>query len=129
VKFLGFLNNAGIGLIQKNLDAVWLRKETIANNIANNETPGYKSKYVEFEQQLKNALNRSVSKDSLQKELENIKPKILQNDNTTAKEDGNNVDLDAENIEMARTQLQYEYLIRVLNTQMNNIKYAINGGK
>ncbi|MDF2685016.1 MAG: hypothetical protein K0S55_197 [Clostridia bacterium] len=126
---MGFLNNAGIGLIQKNLDAVWLRKETIANNIANNETPGYKSKYVEFEQQLKNALNRSVSKDSLQKELENIKPKILQNDNTTAKEDGNNVDLDAENIEMARTQLQYEYLIRVLNTQMNNIKYAINGGK
>lgn len=126
---MDFFNNAGLSIIQKSLDAVWLRKEIIANNIANNDTPGYKSKYVEFEQQLKAALDKPANKDALNKKLDDLKPQILQNDNTAAREDGNNVDLDAENIEMARTQLQYEYLIRVLNTQMNNIRYAINGGK
>ena len=48
-------NFGGIGteLLIKSLDAVWLRQRVISNNIANSETPGYKSKTVEFESLLR----------------------------------------------------------------------------
>jgi len=45
-------------LIQKTLDASWVRNEVITNNIANVDTPGYKSKSVAFEREFREALLR-----------------------------------------------------------------------
>ena len=45
-------------LIQKTLDASWMRNEVITNNIANVDTPGYKSKSVSFEREFREALLR-----------------------------------------------------------------------
>lgn len=61
-------------LLQKALDGTWQRQKAIANNIANHETPGYKSISVEFEHALKNELNRAGS--SVPDKIRNaIKPK------------------------------------------------------
>ena len=45
-------------LIQKTLDASWMRNEVITNNIANVNTPGYKSKSLAFEEEFRQALLR-----------------------------------------------------------------------
>ena len=37
-------------LLEKALDAAWLRNETISNNIANVNTPGFKKSNVKFEE-------------------------------------------------------------------------------
>ena len=38
-----------INVLGKAADASWLRNNIISNNIANNDTPGYKRKDVQFE--------------------------------------------------------------------------------
>lgn len=48
-----------VNVLKKAADASWLREQTIANNIANVDTPGYKRKDVEFESVLKNELGHS----------------------------------------------------------------------
>ena len=59
-----FLNNANMQLLEKKLDAVWMRQQVISNNIANAETPGYKSKSLEFESILDRQLSVTGSSDS-----------------------------------------------------------------
>jgi len=124
-----YLEGISFSLIQKSLDAVWLRQRVISQNIANAETPGYKSKSVEFEHQLQKALKHNTSRTSLKNSIEKVDIRIAESKSTATDETGNNVVLDKEQIELARAQLQYDYLVTSLNSEMNRIKYAINGGK
>ena len=50
-------------IIEKSLDAAWLRNSVIADNIANVDTPGYKRKVVKFEEFLKDAQNSQSLKN------------------------------------------------------------------
>ncbi len=45
-----------VNVLNKAADASWLREETIANNLANVNTPGYKRKDVDFQSVLRNEL-------------------------------------------------------------------------
>ena len=51
-----------INVLGKAADASWLRNNIISNNIANNDTPGYKRKDVQFESYLAMELKRWESK-------------------------------------------------------------------
>lgn len=110
-------------LLQKSLDAVWLRQKVISNNLANTDTPGFKSSTVEFEDLLKNALDGSAG------QVGEVEPKVIQKTGTQTREDGNNVDVDNENIELAKAQFQYEYLVRELSMNIDRLKYVITDGR
>ncbi|MEA4832002.1 MAG: flagellar basal body rod protein FlgB [Oscillospiraceae bacterium] len=123
-------DNVNIALLQKSLDLVWYKQQATQNNIANHDTPGYKRKSVEFEDLLKSVLDsKTGSEEELVSEIYKIMPGISEDKSTSAKEDGNNVDLEQENIELAKEQLQYEYLANSLTSQINRLKYVINEGK
>ena len=109
-------------LIQKALDGIWQRQKAIANNIANHETPGYKATKVSFEHALrKELLNGNNIKDS--------KIEVFTDRSGEERADGNNVNLESENIEMARTQLQYQFLTRAMTDMYARLRYAISEGK
>jgi flagellar basal-body rod protein FlgB len=119
-----------MSMLERSLDAVWLRQQVISNNIANAATPGYKSQRVEFEDLLEKQIQKNgTDENDVQKALDHVEPRIVSDENTTAQEDGNNVDLDYENIEMARAQMQYNYLTNSLNAQINRLKYVITEGR
>ena len=42
----------GVALTEKTLDLLWGRQNLTVNNIANVDTPNYKSKYLTFENEL-----------------------------------------------------------------------------
>ena len=127
-KLMNYFKNSNFIILQKSLDAVWLRQRVISNNIANTDTPGYKSKSVSFEDSLNRAIIKSTnSKELLQRGI-NINARVSENSATSLKENGNNVDQDKENIELARTQLHYDYLVNSLNSQLNRLKYTVTGG-
>lgn len=126
---MGNISDSSILLLKKGLDAAWLKQKVISSNIANAETPGYKSKIVEFDELFSNIIKSAKSPQDLLKTLENAEPDIVENNATSVKENGNNVVLDTENIEMARAQLQYQYMVRALSSQISRIKYVINEGK
>lgn len=123
------LNNIGAEILIKGLDALWMRQRVISNNIANATTPGYKSKSVEFENVLKSVLDRdNIDKGTLERAASKLNPELVERDWISDSEDGNNVVLDKENIELARAQLQYSALVTALNAQISRLRYAITGG-
>jgi len=127
--FHKLLNNIGAEILIKGLDALWMRQRVISNNIANATTPGYKSKSVEFENVLKSVLNRdNIDKGTIERAASKLNPELVERDWISDSEDGNNVVLDKENIELARAQLQYSALVTALNAQISRLRYAITGG-
>jgi flagellar basal-body rod protein FlgB len=119
-----------MALLEKGLDAVWLRQQVIANNIANAATPGYKSQRLEFESLLEEKLEQAGTDDAARRDaIDETQPQIVRNENTITQEDGNNVDLDFENVEMARAQMQYAYMTSSISSQINRLKYVITEGR
>ena len=139
---MDFLNTATFNLMQKSLDVMWERMNVTAQNIANIDTPHYKAQKVEFEsllQQKLNALNNSYSaamrysgedgNQKIQDIIASVQPQVYTDNSTEMRADGNNVDIDYENLELARTQLQYSYLVKKFTDQYNLLRYAVTEGK
>lgn len=127
---MNWLDNISVNLMNKDLDGLWARQQDISDNIANIETPGYKSKSVSFEDQLQALLSdRPASNSELINNIKNIQPQTIVSDDQTSRLDGNNVDAEKENIELARTQLNYMYSLRELSDYFSRLRYAITDGK
>jgi flagellar basal-body rod protein FlgB len=127
-------NNVNLNLLTKNLDGLWLRQKVTMDNIANYSTPGYKSKFVDFESQLRDKIETILSNDNmktslLNDEIENSRVIIGEIDSQSFRLDGNNVDLEKENLELARTQLQYMYTVTEMNSYFSRLKSVISEGK
>ena len=86
----------------------------------------------------RDALHGSVNKDtfvnkqtrdkhiSFNEEQEiDISPRVVENSNTTMRMDGNNVDIENEQAELAKNQIYYNTLTQKLNAQFRRIKMAI----
>lgn len=126
-------------LLQKGLDAAWLRNEVISNNIANAETPNFKSSNVEFETVFQSALENSGTafetkrtRDkhiSFDGDLDDVSAIVTKNGNTSMRMDGNNVDIEAENVELARNTIYYYTLTEKINSEFARLSMAINEGK
>lgn len=139
---INFLDNANFKLMQKTLDATWERMNVIAENITNVDTPGYKAKRLEFENILRNKMygsdNESYS-DKLKAKLfpetvkdnslDSVKPIIYTDPSTQMRVDGNNVDIDHENLELVKAKMQYDYLVRKITDEYNLLRYAITEGR
>ncbi len=116
-----------INVLDKAADASWLRNEAISNNIANATTPGYKRQDVEFEAVLQRALgeNRYESMDS---KVGNVSTDRLEARPYTDSEDfsyrldGNNVDIENENVMLAENQLKYQGLLTGINQEFKNLQ-------
>lgn len=119
-----------INVLNKALDAAWVRNEAIANNIANATTPNYKRQDIDFEGELRKALKYSRYK-SVDEKVANIKTNRLEP--RTFKDypgysyrmDGNNVDIDAENVALAANQVKYNGLMQSVNEQFTNLKLVM----
>lgn len=117
-----------INVLDKAADAAWLRNDAIANNIANATTPGYKRQDVAFESELKKALGRSRVVTNMDQRVANINTSQLNAKPYTDMEgysyrlDGNNVDIDNENVMLAENQIKYQGLINSINQEFTNLK-------
>ena len=123
--------NVNLNLLNKSLDGLWLRQQTTMENIANYSTPGYKSKTVDFETILSTNLNNAYGKTTSEVNDQILSSNILikANNNQSMRLDGNNVDLEKENLQLAKTQLQYMYTIAELNSYFSKLKSIISEGK
>ena len=105
----------------------WTRNEVIGNNIANVNTPGYKRQDIDFEGQLQQALgdSRYVSMDAKVRKAgrSDLRPRLYTDHaNYSYRLDGNNVDIDTENIELAANQLKYQGVIAGIRSEFSNLQ-------
>jgi flagellar basal-body rod protein FlgB len=104
------------------LNVLNVRHRAIAENIANADTPNYKKKTVEFQEELRRAIQNDTQgeleiKQTHHKHLQIkdadaplIPYRMITNDYTAMNNNGNNVDLDMEMAKLAENQLMYNYL-------------------
>lgn len=119
-----------INVLDRAADAAWQRNEAISNNIANVDTPGYKRQDVAFESVLQQALgnNRYESMDDkvANVDLSRLRGRAyLDYANYSYRLDGNNVDIENENVMLAENQLKYQGLISSINQEFTNLKTVI----
>ncbi|MBP2031375.1 flagellar basal-body rod protein FlgB [Clostridium algifaecis] len=118
-------------LIGRGLDASTERSKAISNNIANINTKGYKRKYVTFEENLKDSIDKLELKTDNDKQikLDNGYGQITTNtDNSTSmRSDGNNVDIEVETVNQAANELMYNSLVTLENNRLSMAKNVING--
>ena len=122
-----------INVLDKAADASWLRNEAISNNIANVDTPGYKRQDVAFENELIRNLNK-VEYDTMDARVYNMKlsriePRVYTDASAYSyRLDGNNVDIDTENVYMAENQITYNGLMQCIKSEFANLKAAMGSG-
>lgn len=127
-------------LLERSLDAAWLRNDVISNNIANVNTPGFKKSSVKFEEFLSNA-GGEFQISSAKKNPKFLPigsdsrignppvPQVVQDSFTSSRKDGNNVDIDVEMAELAKNSIRYDTLAAQLNKEFSILKLAINEGR
>ena len=116
-----------INVLNRAADAAWQRNEAISNNIANVDTPGYKRQDVAFESVLQKALGNNRY-ESMDDKVANVNLSRLRGRayvdyaNYSYRLDGNNVDIENENVMLAENQLKYQGLISSINQEFTNLK-------
>ncbi len=110
-----------VEFLEAGIKAESLRQKTIANNVANLKTPGYRRIDVNFEQLLAKALDSNGAAD-----LDDVMPQIYQPRQTPVKSNGNDVSLEAEVGEMIKNSLRHKLFVRVLQKKYLGMQAAIN---
>lgn len=99
-------------LLAKAMDAYALRQKAISSNIANMDTPGYKSQEVSFEDQLRQAQKMGTSVDT-----DRIEPSTHQTESKPVMEN--------ELMKLADNQIRFNFAARAMNISGSLLKNAV----
>lgn len=119
-----------INVLEKAADASWTRENLIANNIANSDTPGYKRQDLDFESALKNEMSR-FKYTGLDKKIDNVNlnhltPSVYTDySGYSYRLDGNNVDPDTEQVELASEQIKYQALTTSITSEFQRLQTVL----
>jgi flagellar basal-body rod protein FlgB len=109
-----------VGLLEAGIKAESLRQKTIASNMANIETPGYRRLDVNFEELLAKVIHSSDATD-----IKDMEPEVYQPQNTPVRSNGNDVNLEAEIGEMIKNSLRHTTYVRLLQKKLAQMETAV----
>lgn len=121
-----------VDFLQSALKGSWRKNTAIASNIANYNTPGYKRRTVDFESALREQINLRTMRTTHEKHFKTVKnfgPVEFTEYGTRYRVDGNNVDINIENVELAKNAVYFQALVDEVNSQFQRIKNAMRIGK
>ena len=102
--------------LEKYMDLLSAREKLIASNIANADTPGYKTRDVDFQSQFQSLLDGGQAQST---EVAGLR----------VKNDGNNVNLDREAQVLSETATRFSVASNLLKGQFKTLRMAIEEGK
>jgi len=128
-------------LLERALDAESVRRKVISNNVANVDTPHFKRSEVNFESELKRAIdqNRELSENDYpgavtdekhipfiqMRDVKGVGSRINLDYSTSLRNDGNNVDIEKEMVDAAKNLMRYNAFITSLNQNFKVLKMAM----
>jgi flagellar basal-body rod protein FlgB len=98
------------------------RQTTLSANVANANTPGYRRQDVDFHGALRSAMQAG---DSAGQAMENVAFSATSDSSAPMQADGNAVDIDVENANLAKNGLEYEALVSVAAARIQILKSAM----
>ncbi len=129
-----------IDLLQREMDVTSLRYQVTANNLANSEVPNFKRSVVNFESELKRAIDsEEIAKNSFKLtttddrhiqintpyDYREIEPRRVVDYTTQAKANGNNVDAETEANNILQIQMQYRLLTQLTSFEFEQVNVAM----
>lgn len=129
-----------VDLLHRTMDANTLRYQITANNLANSGVPNFKRTSLNFESELKRALeSEAAAKDSFRMtvsdprhiqssvpvDYRSVEPRRVTDYLSTSQANGNNVDPEQEAMEVLKIQLNYKLLSQMQAFEFSQIKTAI----
>lgn len=117
-----------IDTLSTSLDLLLVRHSVISDNIANAETPGFKSRRVEFEAELQKAVDAHDA--GVESEpIASVKPIIFDDPRSELGQDLNSVDMDREMAALTKNDVKYSASTQAISRKFNLLKYAISEGE
>ncbi|WP_313891272.1 flagellar basal body rod protein FlgB [Psychrobacillus sp.] len=123
-----------ISSLEKGLDYSAVKHKTIAQNIANVDTPNYKARSANFEAIFSEAKHATVSAYRTQEKHYDFKMQPTSSNvtrfaNLRYRHNGNGVDMDKEQANLATNQIYYNALIDRVSGKLNSLQTVIKGGR
>ena len=124
-------SDTALSMAQRALNGLSYRKDLIAQNIANVDTPGYLAKEVNFETTLKRVMDgvetvQQAKTDDGHMSMEGSSGSdfysVQNRPGGSLRADGNDVDMDQELVEMSETELKYQTLTQVISKKLSILK-------
>ncbi len=110
------------------MSACNLRQRVLADNVANESTPGFKRSVVRFEELLGKALDDAIE-GRRPVDWSGVTPRIEKDLSPPSGTDGNNVNLELESAALRENRLLYEAYAAILETRSNLIRASITEGR
>ena len=111
---------SGIQLLERYLNLSSQRQQTTVANMANVDTPGYRTRDFDFRSELEHAANNQVSASR--------GPAMRPVMGLNARPDGNNVNLDREGLMLAEVQMQFRIGVQLIKSEFHRLLTAIKEG-
>jgi len=92
------------------------RQKLVASNIANADTPGYRTKDIDFHSEFENA-------------VEGQTPTTMEPQGLVVKSDGNNVNLDREARLLAENAMRFSVATNLARSELASVRTAIQEGR
>jgi flagellar basal-body rod protein FlgB len=134
----GGMFGKNLEILTREMDISVLRRDVIANNVANADTPNFKRSVVNFESQLKRALDSEKAEAFPQyvtnsrhivfdkpMDWQDVAPRRVLDYLTEAKNNGNNVDIEEEGMESLNNQLLYTTLAQVISSEFQRVNIVL----
>ncbi len=117
-------------LVRTALDAALLRHELIANNIANADTPGFKARRLNFEQQFRGLISEfSDTDNALLMERVDWVRNLMDGGDAMITVQNQTVELDREMVHLTENTLRYRALLEAASKRGELIQMAVNEGR
>jgi flagellar basal-body rod protein FlgB len=116
---MSMLDDVSIDALHAAMNGLTERQRAISDDIANVNTPYYRARSVDFEGNLKSALNAGDNPMEVTPTV-----RFAGDDGGLT---GNNVDLDAETVASVKTELSYSLALRAAGDRFQLLRTAIKG--
>ena len=117
-----------IEALSRFLDVDVARHKLITTNLANIDTPGYRTRDLDFRTELARASTESLGVESGRLANASFTPVVRQVRGLMERPDGNNVSVERESLLLAENQIKFNLAVQLLKGKFHGIALAINSG-
>jgi flagellar basal-body rod protein FlgB len=102
------------GQLERYMDLLSARQKLVASNVANADTPGYRTQDIDFQGEFASAAG--------------LAPEVVPVAGLPVKNDGNNVSLDREARLLSENAMRFQVASSLMRSEIHTLQSAINGG-
>lgn len=117
---MDWMNTPQFRLLERYLDVTAMRQSLVSANLANVDTPGYRTRDLDFRGELLRAMDGTGWGET--------SPMVVPVQGLTTRPDGNNVSVDRETLLLSEVQLKFKIAAQILRAELAQLRTAIHEG-